>query len=429
MLQRVHLSDRLPDPHAHRSLCRTPRTLALSYTASAPFNTLPCYCVELNPLTVVSGPCSSPAPFSSRSALASTLPPSLPSRALSTMSVSSPPPPVDAASYAALEARNALMNQQGVALQQQVAQLTAQLASANYKGPRVKAPLPPTFTGSGGNMGAVVDSWLDDLQQQFEYYGPVEFPTEVSKIRLATTYLRGPARTWWQHLPLVDIAAITTWDLFVDALHKRFRPALPAELARRKLKDLKQRGTVNQYAGLFQQTLEYIPDKSDADQIFDFRSGLDKAIAARVAEKDPKTLDEAIRIAVQAELYVGRGSTFVGHRGFASNGPSSSSTSSPMELSAISDDHDHDQESSPITRSELLAVLQEQKQEFLNAIKASTKPAAGSASSSAKGPTKLTDAERERCFRENLCLRCRQPGHRANDCPKFANRQDVRLKY
>ena len=31
---------------------------------------------------------------------------------------------------------------------------------------------------------------------------------------------------------------------------------------------------------------------------------------------------------------------------------------------------------------------------------------------------KLTKEERERCMREGLCLRCRQKGHMAKDCPK-----------
>lgn len=33
---------------------------------------------------------------------------------------------------------------------------------------------------------------------------------------------------------------------------------------------------------------------------------------------------------------------------------------------------------------------------------------------------KLTDNERQRCMREGLCLRCRQPGHFANNCRTYA---------
>jgi len=36
-------------------------------------------------------------------------------------------------------------------------------------------------------------------------------------------------------------------------------------------------------------------------------------------------------------------------------------------------------------------------------------------------PGKLTDAERTRCMREGLCLRCRQKGHMARDCTAYAN--------
>ena len=32
---------------------------------------------------------------------------------------------------------------------------------------------------------------------------------------------------------------------------------------------------------------------------------------------------------------------------------------------------------------------------------------------------KLTPQERERCFKNNLCLHCRKPGNQANECPTF----------
>ena len=358
-------------------------------------------------------------------------------------STSSPPPSlVSAADLAALQAQNQDYVTRGTALMKQVAEmqareaaLVAQVAALSTKGPRVKAPAIAPFTGAGGNLGAVVDSFVDDLVQTITYYGAAEFPNDAAKIRLATTYLRGVARTWWSTMTDEEHAEIDTWDKFIEALHRRFRPALPAELARRKLKDLKQRDAVNQYAGYFQQLLAHIPTKSDDDAIFDFRCGLDKAIAARVAEKEPKTLDEAIIIAVQAELYVGRtGPTSFGNRGYGnqpSSSSSSSSTSAPMDVNNLNninryDDYEQEErkyppyeQDSPQTLAMLTAVMKE-----LNALRAQTKPAGAASAPATKGPPKLTDAERDRCFRENLCLRCRGPGHRANECPKFpSNRQ------
>ena len=34
--------------------------------------------------------------------------------------------------------------------------------------------------------------------------------------------------------------------------------------------------------------------------------------------------------------------------------------------------------------------------------------------------SKLTPAERARCFREGLCLRCRKKGHNVNNCKAFS---------
>ena len=58
-----------------------------------------------------------------------------------------------------------------------------------------------------------------------------------------------------------------------------------------------------------------------------------------------------------------------------------------------------------------------------------TKPASAAAAM-IKGPAKLTDAERERCFKENLCFRCRGPGHRSSECTKYpSNNRQRSLNY
>ena len=36
-------------------------------------------------------------------------------------------------------------------------------------------------------------------------------------------------------------------------------------------------------------------------------------------------------------------------------------------------------------------------------------------------PKKLTPEERDRCFKEGHCLRCRQKGHMATSCATFSN--------
>ena len=179
--------------------------------------------------------------------------------------------------------------------QQQAAVVAAPQAQAPVPLPKIRTP--SSFAGA---MGFAVDDWISEMQQQFVYYG-ASFPDDAARVRYAVAFLSGSALHWWEHEP--GAQSVVSWSEFVRRLHARFRPVQAAMLARQRLGKLRQseRHTVNQYVGAFQTVLTPIVDMGDADQVHHFVNGLLPSIAAKVWERHPKTLVEAIDYAVSVE--------------------------------------------------------------------------------------------------------------------------------
>jgi Ty3 transposon capsid-like protein len=352
---------------------------------------------------------------------------------------SSAPPPFTITAQEAMERIAALeaSNAQGHAL---VAQLQAKLqASSARSAPQVKVPPIPSFSGA---VGFGVDVWLRSLTKHFVFYGTSTFPDDVSRIRLAVMYLEGPAMDWWEHEPLKE--QIVDWSEFVDRLHSRFRPMQAATVARHRLSTLKQTGMASAYANIFQKELTPITDMSPADKIFFFRQGLKPALAQKVLEKNPKTLHEAMDIAVTADANYRGSAMLSGARSYTSQsshrGVSSSEVA--MDLSNLASVGVEDDsalptfyEEAPESASSMPAAFLREYQEMKAAIQKLTaaqrvqqslsavvghqsKGGKKSSSSSSKGnriPGISTD-EFRRCWENRLCLLCKKPGHVAADC-------------
>lgn len=308
-------------------------------------------------------------------------------------------------------------------------------------GTKLKPPPMTQFSGSNG-MGFQVDTWLRNVKKQFEWHGPSVFPDDASKIKFAAMYLDGAALEWWDSID--DQDDITTYEEFVQRLHDRYRPKLAAEVARQHLAQLHQTGGVSQLCSRMLNLLTHVPTMHEDDKIFTFKRALDKQIAAKVAEKAPATLHEAMGIAVLAEQYVGRSSSKPNNYFFAKTGSygnfgrggSSSSSATPMELNLVGaemEPHEKDplvsaDDDQPAAPHQLLAMMQELKdqQQVLAAAfqkhrgapprgPSTGKPSAANSKGNVPGVSK---EEYERCRKEGLCLKCKQTGHLARDCSK-----------
>ena len=350
-------------------------------------------------------------------------------------SSSSSSPPVGAPADAGADAFRRLQM-----LEQQVMRLASAPQVSPVSTPRVTLPKAPpmvAFSGQVGVNGFEVDTWLREVQRQFNHYGVSVFPDHATRIKYAVQWLNGAALDWWESEVKSAATPCSSWDDFVERIRDRYRPQMPAELARQRLRTLKQTGHVSAYCNLFLQLTSRIPDKSEGDKIFEFKQGLDRAFAVKVAEAKPSTLHEAIEAAVQAAPYI----TLSGKSGFqfpsrsssssfASAGgrfaSSSSSSSVPMDINAIGAAAEDEQQEAEADSSLMLMQAMLNKMEALetrlhNISQPAARAKSSSSSSNARGRVPgLSGADVARLMAEGRCFRCKRTGHMKSECPQGA---------
>ncbi|KAE8681992.1 hypothetical protein F3Y22_tig00111277pilonHSYRG00011 [Hibiscus syriacus] len=99
---------------------------------------------------------------------------------------------------------------------------------------------------------------------------------------------------------------LDTWDEFKKELKKHFYPENVVYEARKKLRELKQRGIMRDYVKEFTTLMLQIPNMSEEDLLFYFIDGLQGWAKQEMHRRDIRTVDEAIAIAeslVDFQLY------------------------------------------------------------------------------------------------------------------------------
>jgi hypothetical protein len=318
------------------------------------------------------------------------------------------------------------------------AEAMAAAARAPPAGPSTTAIKPPPMQTFSGKVGFEVDTWIRAWERQFTFPGvAAHYPANQPSLRVeaAAAYLTGGAADWWDNLDSdTKRNALTSWENFIAALRKRFRPVLAAELARARITALKQKGSVSVYADLFQRELAPIQaEMHPNDQIHHFRAGLkDDRIYAKIVEARPTTLLQAIDIAVSWEAQYARGrnaTTAYFRPSFHSSTSSNSSGAVPMEVSAIADE-DADEESTPsssasrssVPSAEPMLVAQLQTmQKKLDALERSQLNSSSDNRIAALGKGRVPNRSKEevaRLIREGRCINCCEKGHMKRECTK-----------
>lgn len=354
---------------------------------------------------------------------------------------------------------NNFMRTEGTRIQSELAAFKAsqQLSSAaqsvgavhNKQVFRLRPPSIPRFKG---DMGFECDNLVRDIRAMCEYVGEED---EMRWVDTAGLHMEGIAAIWFEAERNTK-KTFTSWEAFVQALHQRFRPMLAADVAREKLMQLKQRGSVNHYATRFQQEMIPIQDMSKTDQIFFFCQGLLGPIAAEVRKAKPTELAEALDVAVRAELYLKdrnmnrsfshshsqgqfrHNSSTAGHP-FSSSSSSGSSSSSaynvPMDVNSMDCEDGELSDSSKETTTEtsqLMAMIQEMRtmqratEQKMNALFQRGNQEGSKRTNTRNHYHKKGSSNRiegvsaedvKKCREKGLCIKCKKEGHLARDCP------------
>ena len=155
-----------------------------------------------------------------------------------------------------------------------------------------------TFNGEMDSDG--LDSWIRTLITQTSYYEAAgQLNTEQTKVIFASAHLDGAAADWWYS---GEIDKVNTVKEFINAVNRRFKSSLDADVAAERLNVLKQGShPVTHYVGRNQQLLIRIPDMDMKTRIRSFIRGLSPQLAQKLRELRPVTIQDAYEQAIRIE--------------------------------------------------------------------------------------------------------------------------------
>ena len=254
---------------------------------------------------------------------------------------------------------------------------------------RVKPQAPESFSGNRTK----VEQFIIQLRRYLLLANLTTATIDNRRqVEYAAQYLSGEALVWFENVQKSD-TPITSLSELETKLRAHFLPYGIEKVARTKLRQLIQTGSVQSYSTVFMQTILHVPNMHVDDKIEAYVQGLKSPIYKEVVLKDLKSLQEVMDFAafVESRLHhrghrdhIGYNTTVGVRPGptvSTSSAANTSFTSVPMELSVAE------------TEQELNALR-------LGSLK------------------KLTDIERDQLRREGKCFRCRERGHLSRNCPK-----------
>ena len=176
------------------------------------------------------------------------------------------------------------------------AQMGSALSGAKHLG--LKLPAPPTWSG---DRSSLID-WLFSLQT---YLTAKEAIHTESAVPYAAALLQGEAARFWRlyvsRIENGSVAEVAEFSDFKELLIAQFLPEDREELARSKLRDHKQTGSVKAYNDSFARLVVDLPYRHERDNVDDYLSGLSKNYQHHVRMHFPTTLEWAMQLALTME--------------------------------------------------------------------------------------------------------------------------------
>jgi hypothetical protein len=222
--------------------------------------------------------------------------------------------------------------------------------------------------------------WLNDVNTS---YGICEITRDDDRLRLVPLLLKEHASVWWSQLTPKP----TTWADFEAKARAQFQSAMRIDKLRDDLQRMSQKGTAAAYASKFLTTANLLTTMSEQDKIAYFMRGLREAVRVPVALKQPDTLKKAADLATLID-------DVVNHMTSLPNG--APPAAAPMAALAPAPPGTPDLYSAPAPAASGPVPMQ------LGTIALRRK---------------ITPEEKAELLRTGGCFYCRQPGHRAADCP------------
>jgi chemotaxis protein histidine kinase CheA len=186
-----------------------------------------------------------------------------------------------------------------------VVNVAAPVAPANVAHPaEARAPQPPKPEPFTGGTTQQVDQWIFHIDN---YFDATRMSDTYAKSKFARACMSEAALAWimeWNTSAINNGQRLNwTWEEMKVKLIERFRPIAVSTTARHKIWNIKQENTetVNEFCQRFLNLNSMLEGTAEVDRVYLFTNGLKKAIAVRVDEQQPTTLNEVMSIAQKIE--------------------------------------------------------------------------------------------------------------------------------
>ncbi|XP_022745098.1 uncharacterized protein LOC111295720 [Durio zibethinus] len=171
-------------------------------------------------------------------------------------------------------------------------------SSSVKRGKRAKVPKPRCYEGA--KDAKELENFLFDMEQ---YFRAVCIESEEDKVVMASMYLAGNAKLWWRSKFVNDECPIKTWVDLKQELKNQFFPENVEYMARMKLRELVQTGTVREFVRSFSTIMLDIRDMSEKDKMFYFLEGLKPWVRTELLRQKVQDVVTAMAVAERLHDY------------------------------------------------------------------------------------------------------------------------------
>jgi hypothetical protein len=272
-------------------------------------------------------------------------------------------------------------------LQQHVAHATADLHAQLHRLQHAPPARPKLYSGARGEDPT---PWIFQFEQ---YASLVRVPNDECTT-LAATYLEKTAVTWWQGIVMernLLNQPLPTWDEFKTLLVATFRPVNAARVARDRLADLRQIGSVDKYNADFRRLIIEAGNVSPAEQLDRYVRGLKPKVRMEVELSSPVDLSTAMTQAQRVDNITWSLRSYNQTRPSYTDAPQHI----PMELGALQHTSSCDNPSADLNATRTSSDHRISPQRYAPSV---------------------SKEEFDHCRRLGLCLRCKRTGHTARFC-------------